>query len=184
MPDGPQLVETYNDEIVYNIMINLPNNSLIPANDKPAPLPIVMQHDVALGAPTAAATEVKCQYPTRSCRSVLGMQPYDAYAPQVQLLQLGEVQAHRSALAAMTETKTSSAGDNEQMHATTSVPKINNTVHTANKKKTMTHIHEVAVWRYLMTQYNLKARLRKFEEKMAKAAVTKLMQLHVMCCKD
>jgi hypothetical protein len=58
-PNSPWLVEAYNDKIVYNITIELPDGSFIPANDEPAPLPIVMQHDVAPGAPTAAAPEVE-----------------------------------------------------------------------------------------------------------------------------
>ncbi len=35
-------------------------------------------------------TTTNC-YPTGSCRSVVGNQPYDAYTPRVQFLQLGGV---------------------------------------------------------------------------------------------
>jgi hypothetical protein len=39
---------------------------------------------------------------------------------------------------------------------------------------------EVAVWVYLMMQYNLKPGLQKFGERGAKAAMSELMQLHIM----
>jgi hypothetical protein len=39
-------------------------------------------------------------YSTQACRSVVGNQPYNAYAPRTTFLQLGMVQAHRSVLEA------------------------------------------------------------------------------------
>ncbi len=39
-------------------------------------------------------------YPTQACRSVVGNQPYDTYAPRMAFLQLGTAQAHRSVLEA------------------------------------------------------------------------------------
>jgi hypothetical protein len=39
-------------------------------------------------------------YPAQACRSVIGNQPYDTYAPRTTFLQLGPAQAHRSVLEA------------------------------------------------------------------------------------
>ncbi len=39
---------------------------------------------------------------------------------------------------------------------------------------------EMALWVYLMTQYNLKSGLRKFGEQGRTAAISELTQLHVM----
>jgi hypothetical protein len=35
--DGPRLVEAFKDKIVYNIMFDLPNASLMPPSDNPEP---------------------------------------------------------------------------------------------------------------------------------------------------
>jgi hypothetical protein len=53
-------------------------------------------------------------------------------------------------------------------------------VHMVDKEMMMTHKHKIAVWGYLMTQYNLKPGLRKFGNKGTEAAVLELTQLHVM----
>jgi hypothetical protein len=66
------------------------------------------------------------------------------------------------------------------MHATTEIIKINNMALIIDKELTLHHSHEVAVWGYLMTQYNLKPRLWKFGERGTKAAVLELTQLHIM----
>ena len=39
---------------------------------------------------------------------------------------------------------------------------------------------EMMVWGYMMTQYNLKAGLRKFGDKGKTAAMEEMMQLHIM----
>ncbi len=68
----------------------------------------------------------------------------------------------------------------EQMHTTTGTGKINNAEHVVDKELIMMHKHEIAVWDYLMTQYNLKPGLHKFGKKGTEAAVSELTQLHVM----
>ncbi len=95
--DGPWLVKAEPDEMVYEITVELPNAGLLPgmvpcAPDEPVAPP-----------PDDDATIVTSpwQYPTQSRRSVVGNQPYDTYAPRMGFLQLGEVRAHRSALAAV-----------------------------------------------------------------------------------
>ena len=81
----------------------------------------------------------------QSCRSVVGNQPYDADPPRVHFLQLGEVQAHRSALAATNEQEVNLAGQNKQMHATTGILEVDDTVHMIDKELMTHHNHEVAV---------------------------------------
>jgi hypothetical protein len=105
-----------------------------------------------------------CWYPMQSCRSVVGNQPYDASSPQMQFLQLGEVRAHRSALAASKEGEINSAETmtKVQMHATTGCMELNDVEHASDKELTTSDKQEVAVWAYLMTQYNLKPGLCKF----------------------
>jgi hypothetical protein len=95
-PNGPQLIEANKDKIVYKITFNLPDEGIIPAYDNIVELPDAATVDIA------AKTS---RYPTQSCRSVVGNQRNNAYAPQIQFLQLGEVQAHRSALTAINEEK-------------------------------------------------------------------------------
>ncbi len=67
------------------------------------------------------------------------------------------------------------------MHATTtSTLDIDDTEHIVDTALTTTNADKIAVWGYLMTQYNLKARLRKFGDKATNAAITELTQLHVV----
>ena len=100
----------------------------------------------------------------------------------MQFLQLGEVQAHRSALRAAKEQELHVLGVSKVlMHATTaSYFDIDDTVHMVHPESCTTDEHEIAVWGYLMMQYNLKPGLRKFRECRATAAVSELTQLHVM----
>jgi hypothetical protein len=81
-PDGPRLIEANEDKIMYKITFDLPNEGIIPAYDNIAELPDVLTANVA--------AKTSC-YPTRSLRIIVGNQPYNAYAPQIQFLQLGEV---------------------------------------------------------------------------------------------
>jgi hypothetical protein len=74
----------------------MPDEGIILAYDHMEELPDVATADIT--------AEISC-YPTQSCRSVVGNQPYNAYAPRIQFLQLGEVQAHRSVLTAINEQK-------------------------------------------------------------------------------
>jgi hypothetical protein len=157
---------------VYKITFDMPDKGTIPAYDNMAELLDAATVDVP--------AETSC-YPTRSCRSVVGNQLYNAYAPRIQFLQLGEVQMHRSALTAINEEKLHSGEMvKEQMHMTTVTIEIDNAEHVVDKELMMTHKHKIVVWGYLMTQCNLKPGLCKFGKTGAKAAVSELMQLHVM----
>jgi hypothetical protein len=175
-PNGPCLVEAFEDEIVYNIMFDLSNLGLVPPGDNPEPEEPTTAPDNDTPPPSL------CWYPTQSCRSMVGNQPYDAYAPQMQFLQLGEVQACMSALAASNEREINSAETmtKAQMHATMGCMELNDVEHESDKKMTMSDKHEVAVWAYLMTQYNLKPGLCKFGAKGEQAAMSELTQLHVI----
>jgi hypothetical protein len=69
------------------------------------PVPEDAPADVAVHRAAAAAIvadinlEAKSQqYPTRACRSAIGNQPYDTFAPRMTFLQLGEARVHRSVL--------------------------------------------------------------------------------------
>jgi hypothetical protein len=67
------------------------------------------------------------------------------------------------------------------MHVTTSSDlNVDDTVHQVNPELHTTSENEMAVWGYLMTQYNLKPGLRKFGERGATVAISELTQLHVM----
>jgi len=100
----------------------------------------------------------------------------------MQLLQLGEVRAHRSALSAAQERRERDLPSSKAlMHATTSSDlDVDDTVHQVNPELHTTSKDEMAVWGYLMTQYYLKPGLRKFGECVATAAISELTQLHVM----
>jgi hypothetical protein len=67
------------------------------------------------------------------------------------------------------------------MHATTSSNlDVDNVVHQVNPELCTKSEDEMAVWEYLMTQYNLKPGLQKFGERGAMAAISELTQIHVM----
>ncbi len=89
---------------------------------------------------------------------------------------------HRSALAGSKEREINStkATTEAQMHTTMGCVELNDVEHESNKELTTGDKHKVAVWAYLMTQYNLKPGLQKFGAKGELAAVSELMQLHVM----
>jgi hypothetical protein len=111
----------------------------------------------------------------------VGNHLYTNYAPRMQFLQLGEVRAHRSALGAMTNI--AMPGDiGKHLHATTSnaAEEVDETEHIVDVELTTKSEDEMAVWGYIMTQYNLKPGLRKFGQRGAKAAVSELTQLHIM----
>ena len=176
------------NEIVYDIIFDLPDAGLIPG--APPDFGFELTEDPTPAPPPGPAAPVPDdnfndnprRYPARFCRSVVGNQPYDTYAPRIQFLQLGEVRAHRSVLAAMNDDETETTpSKGEQLHATTSITgEINDTKHAIDADLTTESEDEMAVWGYLMTQYNLKPGLRKFGERGAKAAVSELTQLHIM----
>ncbi len=146
-PNGPRFIKAFEDKIVYNITFNLPDVGLMPPRDNPKPEEPTTAPDnnTPLLSPH--------RHPTQSCRSVVGNQLYDAYAPRMQFLQLGEVQAHRSALAASKEREINSSETmtKVQMHATTGCMELNDAEHESDKELTTSAKHEVAVWAYLMT---------------------------------
>ena len=84
-PDEPRVVEAFVEKIVYNIKFNLPDVGLMPPGDDPKP------EEPATAADNDNPLLTPRWYPTQLHRSVVGNQPYDAYAPRMQFLQLGEV---------------------------------------------------------------------------------------------
>ncbi len=70
-PNGPCLIETNEDKIVYEITFDLPHKGIILPDDDMEELP---------DATTTEVIPKTSHYPTQSCRSVVGNQPYDAYA--------------------------------------------------------------------------------------------------------
>jgi len=84
-------------------------------------------------------------------------------------------------LAAMTNETETTPSKGEQLHATTSIMgEIDDTKHAIDAELTTESEDKMAVWGYLMTQYNLKPGLRKFGERGTKAAMSGLTQLHIM----
>jgi hypothetical protein len=93
------------------------------------------------------------------------------------------VRAHRSALSAAQEQQEQQELPTNKalMHATTSSNlDVDDTVHQVDPELRTTSKDEMAVWGYLMTQYNLKPGLRKFGEQGMTSAISELTQLHVM----
>ena len=164
---------------MYAIVVELPDAGLLPGL-----VPDVPDEVVAIDPPPDIDTTPR-RYPTRSRRSVVGNQPYDTYAPRTQFLQLGEVRAHRSALSTAQEQREQQELPNsnreELVHATMSSDlNVDDTVHQIDPELHTTSEDEIAVWGYLMTQYNLKPGLRKFGKQGETAAISELTQLHVM----
>ncbi len=126
---APAVIEGNEDELVYEITFELPDAGLVPiANDFDVLLgddrddtvvaPIVVD-DVDTMEDLGAR-----RYPMRACRSAVGGQPYNEFAPRVAFLQLGTTRAHRSVLEA--------AQSARRMLATTSsnaAPIIDDTIH-------------------------------------------------------
>ncbi len=112
----------------------------------------------------------------------MGNQPYDSYMPRTQFLQPDKVWAHRSALGVVKERESHMlGGDTRIMHATTTRGIENDAMQpTVYPELNTDSKEEVAIWRYLMTQDNLKPGLRKFREQGIRAAVLELTQLHMM----
>jgi hypothetical protein len=57
---------------------------------------------------------------------------------------------------------------------------VDNATHVNNPELISTSEEEMMVWEYMMTQYNLKAGLRKFGDKGIMAAMEEMTQLHIM----
>jgi hypothetical protein len=180
---GPILVEAKDNKIVYEITFDLPDAGLdggnVVPNDAPAPHPNGGDPIFNMANKTVEVTTNQ-RYPDQSCRSVVGHQPYNIYAPRMSFLQMGEVRAHRSVLDA---TKYAGMTKQERIHATTwseTTFAIDDTKHMIDPELVTESEDEMKVCGYLMTQYNLKPGLRKFGEKGATAAMDELTQLHVM----
>ena len=57
---------------------------------------------------------------------------------------------------------------------------VDNATHINDPELVSSLEEEMMVWGYMMTQYNLKAGLRKFGDKGKMAAMEEMMQLHIM----
>ncbi len=138
-----------------------------------------MNDDEVAPAPMVIAEEER-HYPTQSCRSAVGHQPYDKYlAPSMTFLQLGEARAHRSVLEA---DRLARMLKEEQVLATTTgnvleYDMIDDVDHEIDHEMVANSKDEVKVWGYMMTQYNLKAGLRKFGKKAASVVMEESTQL-------
>jgi hypothetical protein len=102
-PD-PALIDADEDKIIYKLTFDLPDAGLAPpiAPDGMAVMPhdALNVHAFEPNPPEDTKLATKRQYPLRSCRSVIGHQPYNKYAPCMTFLQLGETIAHRSVIKA------------------------------------------------------------------------------------
>jgi hypothetical protein len=182
----PAVVEADEDEIVYKITFDLPNVGLLGEGQSQLQVPLSNDRDDTTIAPIvpvdtdAPEAPLQC-YPTQSCRSAIGNQPYDQFAPRVAFLQLGTARAHEGITEASRRVRVPGG---ERILGTTSLssvePLIDDTIHSMDDAMTTTSEDELKVWGYVMTQYNLKSGLRKFGNKGEMAAVNELTQLHVM----
>ncbi len=69
----------------------------------------------------------------------------------------------------------------KQMHVTNlSTLDTEDVKHPVNLDLTATKVKEIAIWGYLMPQYNLKAGWRKFGNRAADVAIMESTQLHIM----
>ncbi len=167
----PAFVEANEDKIVDKIMFDLPNEGLPGEGQSQLQVPLGNDWDDTTIAPVVPvdtdAPEVPLQrYPTQSCRSAIGNQPYDQFAPRVAFLQLGTAQVHGGITEASQCVRVPRG---ERILGTTSSssvePLIDDTIHSMDDAMTTTLEDELKVWGYMMTQYNLKPGLRKFGNK-------------------
>ncbi len=161
-PWGPAIVEADQDKIMHEITFDLPDAGLAPGQN------VVPASANEFGSKThssiASSHESleQWQYPQGSCRSVVGHEPYDSYAPQITFLQQREVRARRSVFHTM---EFMQMLKEERMHATTSLqinsePKVNCTQPIMDPELVTGSKDKMKVWGYLITQYNLKPELR------------------------
>ena len=100
--EAPAVNEPENVKYVYEVTFDLPDAGLPMAND-PDLILVDPNDDTIIPAFVADDTDDQpstSRCPTQARRSVIGNQPYDAYAPCVAFLQLGTKRAHRSVLEA------------------------------------------------------------------------------------
>jgi hypothetical protein len=98
----------------------------------------------------------------------------------MQFLQLGEVRVHRTSAFRAIEEQQNQISSKQIHRPTSDMVDIDAMEHNIDEELTTGCKQEVAVWGYLMMQYNLNPGLQKFGERGAKAAVSELMQLHMM----
>ncbi len=195
-PEGgeqPALVEAEEDKVMYKITFDLPNAGLglnailadeVGAGKAPIEIPDVPMNNATTVAhipDVIPAASTGRRYPTQPCRSAVGNQPYDTFSPWMAFLQLGETRAHRGVLNAI---QYAGMTRSEQLHALVPLPSIphnvNNVEHMTDLEMTTKSEAEIKVWTYMITQYNLKPSLQKFDARGAAAAVKELTQLHIM----
>jgi hypothetical protein len=96
---GPAFIEADQDEIVYEITFDLPDAGLAPGqNTIPAGADKFGSNTHSSIESSHHASPEQRQYPQQSCRSVVGHEPYDSYAPRIAFLQQEEIRACRSGL--------------------------------------------------------------------------------------
>ena len=182
-PPAPAVVEAEDDELVYEITLDLPDAGLGLMNGNPA---MILGEDRNDNTPVAIAEDTEDtptdgqRYPTQARRSAVGNQPYDAYAPRTTFLQLGTARAHRSVLEANRLARMTKEERLLAMTTTTSEPFVDDVKHRVDQAMCTTSEAELGVMAYILTQYNLKPGLRKFGTRGEKAALKEMMQLHIM----
>ena len=148
-PRGPAAIEAKDDEIVYEIMFDLPDAGLQPTVGNPAVVLGNNRNDNTSGViPVDTATNGQ-HYPTQACRSAIGTQPYNTYAPRTTFLQLGPARAHRSVLEA---NRLARMTKEERLLATTatmSEPFVDAMMHRVDKVMCTTLQEELGVMAYL-----------------------------------
>ncbi len=160
------IVEAGQDKLVYEITFDLPDAGLAPGQNAVPTSANKFGSETHSSIASSHESPEQRGYPQQSCRSVVGHEPYDSYAPQIAFLQQGEVRARRSVFHAMKFTQMSKE---ERMHTTTSLqinskPEVDCTQHITDPELVTESKDKMKVWGYLMTQYNLKPGLRKFED--------------------
>ena len=144
---APAIIKADNDKIVSEVTFDFPDAGLPIANALDANLDN-QKNDTLVPTIVADNTDAHSppsRYPTQSRRSVIGNQPYNAYAPHVAFLQLGTTQAHRHVLKAAQLLQMSKE---EKMFATTAssaAPTVDETIHRYNKIMTTTSEEELHV---------------------------------------
>ncbi len=128
------MIENDEDELVYEVTFKLPDAGLVPIADNFAVL-LGDDRDDTLVAPIvvndidAVQDAPASRYPTRACRSAIGGQPYDEFAPRVAFLQLGTTRAHSNVIEGA---KSAGMSKEKWMSATTSsnaTPIVEDTIH-------------------------------------------------------
>ncbi len=150
---GPAFIEADQDKIVYEITFDLPDAGLAPdQNTIPAGANEFGPNTHLSIKSSHHASPEQRQYQQQSCRSVVGHEPYDSYAPRIAFLQQGEICACRSGLDAA---ELMQMLKEERMHATTSSqmdlePEVDCTQHIANPELMIKSEDKMKVWGYLI----------------------------------